>query len=68
MMDNERQYFPECDEWSSLEREFASRAVQSIGLEGWHELLRVQRLYGKEAFLTALLEIWPGGAPPSGEL
>jgi hypothetical protein len=68
MMKNERQYFPECDEWSSLEREFASRAVQSVGREAWHELLRIQRLYGKEAFLKALLEIWPDGAPPSGEL
>jgi hypothetical protein len=68
MMENGGQYFSEQDEWSSLEREFASRAVQSIGQEGWHQLLCVQRLYGKEAFLKSLLEIWPDGAPPSGKL
>ena len=66
-MENECQYFAECDEWSSLEREFANRVVQSIGLNAWHDLLRVQRLYGKEAFLSAILEIWPDGAPPSGK-
>jgi len=64
-MESERQYFPEGDEWSSMEREFANRAVQSIGLDGWNDLLRVQRLYGKEAFLRAVLEIWPDGAPPT---
>lgn len=67
-MENERPYFSECDEWSHMEREFASRAVQSIGLGAWHDLLRIQRLHGKDAFLKAIREIWPDGAPPSGEL
>jgi hypothetical protein len=66
-MEDEREYFSECDEWSHLEREFASRAVQSIGLNAWHDLLRVQKLHGKEAFLNAIREIWPDGAPSTEE-
>lgn len=67
-MKNECQYFSDCDEWSSLEREFANRAIQTIGMGAWHDLLAVQRLHGRDAFLREINKIWPDGAPASGEL
>ncbi len=63
-MGNEREYFPECGEWSRQEREFANSVVQSIGMSAWHDLLRIQKTQGKDAFVRALSEIWPGGVPP----
>lgn len=66
-MKNEYQYFPDYDEWSNLEREFANRAVQHIGLNGWHDLLSVQRRQGKDAFLKEINKIWPDGIPPRRE-
>ena len=63
-MDNERQYFSEIGEWSHQEREFANCAVQDIGLAAWHDLLRIQKTQGNDAFLRAILRIWPSGKPP----
>ncbi|TCS36303.1 hypothetical protein EDC30_107120 [Paucimonas lemoignei] len=65
-MKNECQYFSDCDEWSNLEREFANRVVQAIGMSRWHDLLTVQRLHGKDAFLREIGQIWPDGTPPGG--
>jgi hypothetical protein len=63
-MEPDRQYFPEFEEWSPQEREFASRAIQAIGQAGWNRLLRLQQTEGKEAFLRAVHAIWPDGRPP----
>lgn len=63
-MNLEREYFPDCGEWSQQERDFAHRAIDSIGLSGWHALLEVQRSEGREAFLKRIRELWPDGSPP----
>ncbi len=63
-MDKEKQYFSETGEWSPQERDFASRAVNEIGLAAWHDLLRVQKTEGNEAFVRAVARIWPNGVPP----
>jgi hypothetical protein len=63
-MVNERGYFPEHDEWSQQERDFARRAIKDIGADAWNELLRVRETQGNSAFTSAILQIWPSGMPP----
>lgn len=61
-----RSYFSEQGEWTHQEREFAERAIRDIGMHAWHELLRVQRHEGNDAFVEATRRIWPDGMPPDG--
>lgn len=64
MVDKEKPYFSENGEWSSQERDFANRAVQEIGLAAWHDLLRIRKSEGNDAFVRAVARLWPNGLPP----
>lgn len=63
-MDRERQYFSAQGEWTQQERDFARRAVDDIGHTAWNKLLNICHTQGNEAFLIAVAQVWPDGAPP----